>query len=157
MHPPGRELKLYRAVYKDYLQDPIPSRSPKGRFHSQGAGTTTYLAASAETAWKEVVYRWRADRSLYRMVEVRARVAKIVDLTDPSTRARYGVDVDVLAGDRHEPCQQLAARLRAENVEAVWTYSKVDAGGRQLVVFLDLLAPGPYVRAQEVEPGPKGI
>lgn len=148
-----QELKLYRAVYESYEDDSLPSRSHRGRFHDETNGRwTTYLAASADTAWEEVTYRWQADRTSYRMVEVIVKVNKIVDLTDLSTRERYSVDMDVLTAEEYGPCQQLANRLRAEGVEAMWTFSKADyPDGRQLVVFLNRLSEGSYVRVRRIQ------
>lgn len=149
---PGEEVKLYKAVYEEYEQAPLPSRSSKGRFHEQSTGSsTTYLATSPETAWKEVTERWSTKRSTYRMVEVVVRVSKVVDLTDSATRERYGVDEGMLTAEDHGPCQQLAARVREEGVEAVWTFSRADRPeGRQLVVFLDLLGSSSSARVHRV-------
>lgn len=147
-----RATKLYKAVYEEYKNNPLSSRSEKGRFHDQVTGrSTTYLAASRDTAWKEVTHRWRAAKASYLMVEVMVNVKKVVDLTDPSTQARYGVDAELLTAEEHEPCRQIAARLRAEGVEAIWTFSAADKPeGRQLVLFLDRLGPGSYVRIHRV-------
>jgi RES domain-containing protein len=130
-------VTLYKALYKDYQDDPLPSRSAVGRFHDEEtASSTSYLAASLQTAWAEVRYRWNANKEAYRMAEVRVRVRNIVDLTDPVTRRRYGIDETTLIADEHRPCQQLRKRLEAEGVEALWTYSRADQpAGRQLVVL----------------------
>ncbi len=152
----GEESRLYKAVYADYQHDPLPSRSSSGRFHrADTGGVTSYLAASPQTAWREVRQRWRADPDAYRMVQVRVKVSKIVDLTDPATQTRYGVDREVLTGERYEQCQRLAARLRAEAVEAAWTFSRADSPqGRCLVLFLDLLAAESHVKAEQFAPLP---
>ena len=149
-----KEATLYRAVYVDYLDAPLPSRSQEGRFHDR-PGTTTYLAGSRATAWKEVQHRWQADPTSYRMVVLRARLRRIADLTDPSVQARYGIDQTGLTGLDYEPCRKLARRLRAEGFEGVWTFSMADSpGGRQLVVFLDQLQPDSSIRVSGVEPVP---
>lgn len=143
-----KETKLYRAVYKEHQTNPLPSHSKSGRFHTEATGKhTTYLAESADTAWKEVTYRWKADPNSYCMVEVMVELTKIIDLTDPSIQKKYGVDASLLIGEDYGPCQKIAALLRAEGVEAIRTFSKAhSADGRQLVVFLDCLAKGSHVR-----------
>jgi hypothetical protein len=143
--PPRTALsrRLYRAYCKAHDKDPIPSRSPQGRFHDATTGPTTYLAATAETAWKEVTFRWGASRSTYRIAEVRVSVTAIADLTDPAIQKRYGIDERLLTADDHRLCQGFANRLRAEGYEGIWTYSRADVpNGRQLVVFLDCLRAG---------------
>lgn len=153
---PARSLDVtcYRAVYRDYRAEPLPSRSPAGRFHaSAGPGTVTYLAADPATAWKEVTERWAADPKSYWMAEVKVKLAGVADLTDPKTQARYDVDERVLTSVDHRPCQRLAERLRADGFEAAWTYSRADSPhGRQLVVFLDGLRSGSSVRVRTVTP-----
>lgn len=161
MHPtrePERQLQLeaacFRAVYRAYRDDPLPSRSPSGRFHArEGGGSVTYLAASPETAWKEVTERWAADRGAYWMVEVTVRLSRVADLTDSAVQARYGVDQRVLTDPRHERCQQLGQRLREDGFEGLLTFSRADRpSGRQLVVFLDRLGAGSRVRVKSVKP-----
>jgi RES domain-containing protein len=136
---------VFRAVYVDFEADPLPSRSSMGRFHV-GPVRITYLASSAETAWKEVVARWAADPVAFRMVEVEVTVTEIIDLTDPTVQSRYGVNAAQLTADDHDTCQQLGDRLKRAGVEAAWTYSAADKpDGRQLVVFLDNLQAGSSV------------
>lgn len=132
---------LCRAVYEEFSDRPLPSRSDKGRFHDSATkDVTTYLAERAHTAWREVTYRWQANEEAYRMVEVRVLLHQVVDLTDPTTQQHYGVDRIALTADDYAACQRLAHRLRAEGVEALWTYSSADQPeGCQLVVFLDQL------------------
>ena len=153
---PARSLDVtcYRAVYRDYRAEPLPSRSPAGRFHASAApGTVTYLAADPATAWREVTERWAADPKSYWMAEVKVKLAGVADLTDPKTQAHYDVDERVLTGVDHRPCQRLAERLRADGFEAAWTYSRADSPhGRQLVVFLDGLRSGSSVRVRTVTP-----
>lgn len=84
-------------------------------------------------------------------MEVMATVAKVADLTDSSIRQNYGVELDVLVGADWKPCQRLARRLRHEEFEALWTFSRADfPRGRQLVVFLSHLTPESAVRVVRV-------
>lgn len=150
----GQPVTLYRAFYKEFEDDPLPSRSAIGRFHDEAtAQVTSYLAASPETAWREVTHRWRADRKTYRMAEVEVRLSLIVDLTDPDTRSRYDIDQEGLTADDYRFTQQLRSRLQAEGVEGIWTYSRADQpGGRQLVVLLDRLKKSSKVKVIRTGP-----
>jgi RES domain-containing protein len=151
---PGHTVTLYRAVYEDFVDDPVPSHSGAGRFHDDSTtGATTYLAATPETAWKEITHRWAGDRARYRMVEVSVTIRNVVDLTDRATRRRYGIDEESLTADHYGACQRLRKRLEAEGVEAIWTYSRADRpGGRQLVVLLARLQEGSSVEVIRTGP-----
>ena len=147
--------ELYRAFFEEFSDDPIPSRSERGRFHDESTRprSTTYLAVSQEAAWREVTYRWQADPKVYRIAKVGVKLSTVIDLTDPKTRTHYGVTEKELRSADHTPCQRLARRLRADGVEAAWTYSFADQPrGRQLVVFLDQLKPGSEVKVSKVVP-----
>jgi hypothetical protein len=146
------KTSLYRAVFQGYEGDPLPTRSPQGRFHDPSSGPTTYLAESQSTAWKEVTHRWHARRSAYVMVEVAVSVDSVLDLTDEAVQVRYGCDRKMLTALEHEPCRRLAARLRGEGIEALWTFSAADnPDGRQLVLFLDKLGGESQVRVTGVQ------
>jgi RES domain-containing protein len=137
---------LRRAVRDTFVarspDDGIPSRSPVGRFHKDGA-RTTYLAFRSQTARLEVSGRFpRFKRTSFRMLRVSAELQCVIDLTDPAIRRRYGMTRRSLVERDHARCQQLAERLRAEGVEAIVTFSRADGEGRQLVVFLDRLRVG---------------
>ena len=140
MRAPGK-FTLVKAVYKGFADDPIPSRSAKGRFH-EAPGSICYLAEDADTAWREVSYRWQAQPSEYRLVEAGLTVHRWLDLTDEKTQHKYKIDVARLVADDYRYCQELAARLRAKGIEAVRTYSRADRpDGRNWVVFLECLGP----------------
>jgi RES domain-containing protein len=144
----------YRTVYKGFADNPIASRSAKGRFH-EAPGTTSYFAESASTAWNEVNYRWQAQPDEYRLVEVALRVYKWLDLTNAKTQRKYKIDPAKLVDADHSYCQELAARLRAEGIEAVRTYSYADQpDGRNWVVFLECLGPQSSIVVQRVGPVP---
>ena len=145
---------LYKAVYVDYEKDPLPSRSASGRFHDAASGpVTSYLTDKRKTAWKEVKFRWKADPASYRMAEVAVRLNKLIDLTDGKMQEKYGVNQEMLIADDYRLTQRVAHRLRAEGVEAFWSYSRADQpDGRALVVFLENLAPGSYVRVRRMRP-----
>jgi RES domain-containing protein len=144
----------YKAFYAEFSDDPLPSRSSRGRFHDSETGRfTTYMAERPSTAWREVTHRWRAEAAAFQIAVVRLRLGKLADLTRRSTQQRYGVDRDALVGDEYRRCQTLAQRLRANGFEAAWTYSRADQPeGRVLVVFLDGLIPPSRIERVEVRP-----
>ncbi len=149
-----RIVGLRRAVRVGLLaqdvQQGIPSKAPDGRFHSD-CEPITYLAASARTAMLEVLARYPSPkRNAYRTLHVEVVVHSVLDLTDPATRRRYQVTKRLLTERSHSRCQRLAKRLRAEGVEAIWTFSRADREGRQLVVFLDLLSPLSAIHVRRV-------
>ena len=150
----GHTVTLYKAVYEEFEQNPIPSRSDKGRFHDEAAaGATGYLAASPETAWSEVTHRWGGAKEAYRMAEVKVKIRVVADLTDPATRRHYHISEESLTADQYGPCQQLRRRLEAEGVEGIWTYSRADQpGGRVLVVLLAQLKKGSNVEVVRTGP-----
>lgn len=147
------EKRVFKAVYREYEKDPLPSRSENGRFHDRTTGKrTAYLASSAETAWQEVFHRWRAKPESYRIVEVAVKLGKVVDLTEPENQEKYGITPEVLTGDDYTSCQKLARQLREEGVEGFLTFSRADRpSGRTLVVFLDQLLGGSFVKVQRVQ------
>lgn len=151
---PGNSWTGYKAVVAEFADEPLPSRSPRGRFHDVATGRfTTYLTERSSTAWREVLHRWRADATVYRIAVVRIRVSKLADLTRRSIQQRYGIDRDALVDDEYRRCQALAQRLRANGFQAAWTYSRADQpDGRVLVVFLDALAPPSQIERVEVRP-----
>ncbi|MFN7926087.1 MAG: RES family NAD+ phosphorylase [Bryobacteraceae bacterium] len=148
---------LYRAVYQRYATEPIPSRSSSGRFHDAlSPGQTSYLAEDPATAWKEVALHWGSTEQAYRMVEVEIEIQKILDLTDPSTRKRYGIKVEQLVSGDWSACQQLANQLRRDGFQAVRTFSRADQpDGRNVVVFLECLKPShiKVKRRAAIKPG----
>lgn len=146
------EKRVFKAVYREYEKDPLPSRSENGRFHDRTTGKrTTYLASSAETAWKEVLHRWRARPESYRIVEMAVKLSNVVDLTEPENHKKYELTSELLMGDDYTSCQKLARQLREEGVEGFWTYSRADRPpGRTLVVFLDQLLESSFVTVQRV-------
>ena len=135
------EFTVYRAVFSEYANDPLPSRSQSGRFHGARNGPmTTYLAESPRTAWREVTVRWRAQKAAYRMVHVEANLNRVLDLTESAVQLARGIDARFLVAPEYPPCQLLAETIRSEGFEAIRTYSAADyPAGRQLVVFLNSL------------------
>src|SRR5688500_3437691 len=144
--------QLFRAVYHAYAADPVPSRSETGRFH-QESKPTTCLAATPRTAWMEVSHRWNAESASFRMATIEASVTNLIDLTDSSVQAAFGITEGQLVDVNCEDCRQLAELLRGRGIEAVWTYSAADRpGGRQLVIFLDQLSASSNIRVLSIDP-----
>ncbi len=148
-----RKGTLYKAVYVEYAKDPLPSRSNSGRFHDKATGmNTTYLTPAKQTAWREVTFRWKADPKSYRIAQVEVNLKSVADLTDPIVQKEYSISRELLTGDDYKQTQRLANALRAEGVEAAWTYSRADQpDGRMLVVFVNNLRTTSYVRLKAVK------
>jgi len=146
-----KEGIFYKAVYAEFERDPFPSKSHSGRFHLNGVNIT-YVTPKQETAWKEISFRWKADPTSFRMVTAAVRLNIVVDLTDEQVQKESSITREDLVGSDYRPTQGLAKVLRSQEVEGIWTYSRADEpDGRTLVIFLDKLAPGSYVRVRATE------
>lgn len=87
------------------------------------------------------------------IAQVKVRVSSVADLTDPTTRKRYGIDTESLISDDYGPCQRLRRRLEEEGIEAIWTYSRADQpAGRQLVILLAQLKGSSSVEVVQTGP-----
>jgi len=122
-------LRLFWDVYEAYAEDPIDSKRSQGRFHMLSSpGRTSFLAERASTAWREVVFRWRANEGAYRMVEIESNLIislisltqalgnSMVSLASNSWRTitlyvkRLRTSFDVREFRRYEPIRELAGR-----------------------------------------------
>jgi RES domain-containing protein len=141
-----------------------PSRftPPGGRFG------VLYVALTPETAVAELHRRAEqlgvpvtalAPRT---MLTLAARLRRVLDLTEPSVRAEWGlVDAD-LGADDHARCQEVALAARADGYEAIRYPSAArahpadarahDAAEDNLAIFADRLLPGSDVRVVRHEP-----
>lgn len=132
--------------------DGLPSRARHGRFHYWDFAPC-YLADRAKTAFIEVFSGFpQKTLKAFVCLHVEAELTNIVDLTDRKVARQHGTSEFELTGEDHAPCQRLAYKLRAEGVEAVWTYSSKHPGGRVLVIFLDKLLPTSKVTVTGVTP-----
>ena len=145
----------------------FPSRftPPGGRF---GA---LYVALAPETAMAEL--RRRAAQlgvplgalAPRAMLTLAVRLRRVLDLTDPTVRAAWGLTADDLAADDYGRCQEVATAAREDGYEAIRYPSAAvalelrmgpeaearDAAADNLVIFADRLHPGSDVRVVRSE------
>jgi hypothetical protein len=135
----------------------VPARGQRGRF-SDEPGQVSYLAENPETAWREVSGHWppgMADPAAHVVVDIDVDLESVLDFTDEAVQREWGITFAELVQPPpdYEPCQQLARRLRAKGIVAIWTYSAADQpDGRVLVVFLENLKPPSALRIAGVRP-----
>ena len=142
----------------------FPSRftPPGGRFG------VLYVALSPETAVAELHRRAEhlgvpvsalAPRT---MLTLTVRLRRVIDLTEPSVRAEWGLDEADMSADDHARCQEVALAARADGYEAIRYPSAarphpVDAAAHaasddNLAIFADRLHPGSDVRVVRHHP-----
>jgi RES domain-containing protein len=143
----------------------FPSRftPPGGRFG------VLYVALAPETAVAELHRRAEqlgvpvsalAPRT---MLTLAVRLRRLLDLTDPTVRADWGLDAAALGADDHARCQEVALAARADGYEAIRYPSAArahpgdalapDAAAEDnLAIFADRLHPGSDVRVVRHEP-----
>ena len=142
----------------------FPSRftPPGGRFG------VLYVALTPETAVAELHRRAEqlgvplsalAPRA---MLTLTVRLRRVLDLTEPTVRAEWGLDAAALGADDHARCQEVALAARADGYEAIRYPSAArshpadapahDAADDNLAIFADRLHPGSDVRVVRHEP-----
>lgn len=150
---------FFRTVAFKYLQgvgrgvsnilSGVPGRDRGGRYNPAGGFLTTYLAESTETALSEGVRPFLTSgvaSALARpmvMLSVEGHLERVLDLLDPSVRARVGTDeaelvapylLDALKG---ETATQRLGRIAYETArfEGLRGPSLQRAGGHTIAVF----------------------
>jgi RES domain-containing protein len=146
----------------------LPSRftPPGGRF---GA---LYVALAPETATAEL--RRRAAQlgvalgalAPRAMLTLAVRLRRVLDLSDPTVRAAWGLAAEDLAADDYARCQEVAVAAREDGYEAIRypsaavaleqrtpreTAASDVAVADNLVIFADRLHPGSDVRVVRSE------
>jgi RES domain-containing protein len=155
---------FFRTVAFKYLQgvgrgvsnilSGVPGRDRGGRYNPAGGFLTTYLAESAETALSEGVRPFHASgvvSALARpmvMLSVEGHLERVLDLLDPSVRARVGTNeaelvasylLDALKG---ETATQRLGRIAFESTrfEGLRGPCVQRAGGHTIAVFPERVA-----------------
>ncbi len=134
----------------------VPGRDRGGRYNAAGRFLTTYLAESADTALSEGSHAFLGSgvaagltRPLV-MLSVAGRLARVLDLLDPSVRARVGTDEAELVAPylldalKAETVTQRLGRVAYESgrFEAVRGPSAQHPGGHTIAVFPErIVAP----------------
>ena len=75
----------------------------------------------------------------YDVFDVDVELSQVADLTDQATMGLLGVNESLLTGTDWTICQRLAMALRDREFEALLTWSAVDRGRKNLIVFRDRL------------------
>jgi RES domain-containing protein len=100
-----------------------------GRFNPPGEFGAVYLALDPDTARQE------SDAPEV-ILEIDARLSRVVDLIRPDAQRRCGLTPDELCAGNHEPCRRAGRALREEGYEAI-RYPAAAGDGINLVVFWD--------------------
>jgi RES domain-containing protein len=156
--------KSFRTVAFKYLQaagrgapnmlSGVPGRDRGGRYNPAGGFLTTYLAESAETALSEGVRPFLTSgvaSALARplvMLSVEGHLERVLDLLDPSVRARVGTDEAELVAPylldalKSETATQRLGRMayKSARFEGLRGPSVQRAGGHTIAVFSERVA-----------------
>jgi len=124
-----------------------PNRSD-GRWNRAGQ-TTQYLCFHPSGPWAEFAKRehlWVDDYKHFkhRLWALRVDVSSAVTV-DFDSASTHGITAEELVGDDWGPCQELADRLRAADVEMIVVPSAALPGTRNLVIFGPRVS-SPYLR-----------
>jgi len=117
-----------------------------GRYHRAGDGDTSYLADNAGTCEREIRVglgggRWL--RKHWRIMKVRVRLRRVVDLRDPGVRRGLGVRKrSLMLRRKRDVPQALGRKLRQRGVQGILFESVRDPGRTCLVVFLETARGG---------------
>lgn len=144
----GRFFRLVHQRYRDGLLSTQGSLKYGGRYNPPGAFGALYLADSEALAQTEVL-RAVGDPSALAAVfvcgEIRVRLQRVLDLTDPQVLKALGIERTMLLADTddrqrdHAFTRQLGQLARAAGFEALKVPS-VTSQGANLVVFPENLS-----------------
>lgn len=127
-----------------------------GRFNPSGEFGAVYVALDEETALAELgrrIDRTGLPREHFRpriMLHLRARLAHVLDLTDPEVRNRLGVAVEEVSGLDWGCAQELGREARAQGYTAI-RFPSSTGRGENLAIFLDRLGPDERLEVERVE------
>jgi len=127
-----------------------------GRFNPVGEFGAVYVALDKETALAELgrrIDRTGLPRKHFRprmMLQLRTRLGRVLDLTDPEVRSQLGVTVDEVSGPDWGPAQDVARKARQQGYTAI-RFPSATGAGENLAIFLDQLGPDEYLEVERVE------
>lgn len=124
-----------------------------GRYNPRREFGALYLSKSLDACRAEMQRR-PGVRVRYWHARIRVRVAKALDLTDPSTRDKLGIAKEDLVSDDWTFTQDLGKAARRAGFDALVVPSAV-GDHQNLVVFRDLLADDETAETERVEPAPQ--
>jgi hypothetical protein len=78
------------------------------------------------------------------MLILAVRLHYVLDLTDETVRAEWGISAETTRDIPWEVCQEIGRTARQAGYEAV-EYPSAASGGTAIAVFADRLHPGSYI------------
>lgn len=151
----GIGYRATRPEHADLDGSVAASRRKPGRFNTSEFGAL-YLCREAPTAVEE--FQTTEDGREARgcvIAVVRFSVRNLLDLTNQSVLAAWGLDRDELTSDDEARCQQIARIAIERGWEGV-QWPSATGKGTSLALFLEQLAPGSTVELLRVTDAPDG-
>lgn len=127
-----------------------------GRFNPVGEFGAVYAALNEETALAELgrrIDRTGLPRKHFRprmMLQLRARLGRVLDLTDPEVRSQLGVTVEEISGPDWRHAQGVARQAREQGYTAI-RFPSATGLGENLAIFLDQLGPDEHLGIERVQ------
>jgi len=133
-----------------------------GRFNPPGEFGAIYVALDRETAVAEFERRV-TESGLPRehfhprvVLRLRARLSRVLDLTDDAVRGSLGMTLQKIVGEDWSPTHAAGRQARTAGYSAV-RFPSATGKGQNLAIFLDVLPRGDHVTMeglQELDPAP---
>ena len=139
--------------YKDDAGSDQGALEHGGRYNPRREFGALYLSESPAASRAEMQRR-PAVRVRYWHVRIKVRVARALDLTDPSTREKLGIRLEDLVSGEWGITQDLGRAARRAGFNALIVPSAAGSH-RNLVIFKDLLGGDETVEPERVDPGPE--
>jgi RES domain-containing protein len=127
-----------------------------GRFNPAGEFGAVYVALDEETALAELgrrIDRTGLPRKHFRprmMLQLRVRLVRVLDLTDPEVRSQLGVATDEISGAEWARAQGVARQAREQGYTAI-RFPSATGTGQNLAIFLDRLGPDEHLEVERVK------
>lgn len=146
-----------RARYATVDQETLEaSMRVGGRFNPPGEFGAVYVALDRETALRELERRISLsglprEHFLPRViVQVRARLSRVLDLTDPRVRAQLELSVADIVAEDWTRCQQVGRKAREAGYSGI-RFPSATGEGQNLVIFLEKLEADERLEVEEIE------
>lgn len=147
---------VYRICSAPHSQSTLSLRGAlqfRGRYHLRGYFGALYTSEKLDTAVCEIGRRLTvAPKQTFVRSELRVRLSRVLDLTDPRVRRKWSVNSAQLISEDYTACQQLALKAWQGSLEGLIAPSAADPAEKNAVLFLDHQHPGWSVELVSVEP-----